>query len=101
MVLAAQTRQARWLAVNLGTGLNTRVIDQPRLVPGRCGSQSVIVYVPRRPWDRSIRHQADTSRTERVLGHTQSVASKDGVERTVASFGEFDADIRSSIESGR
>lgn len=92
LVRAATTVEAGGKAFNLGTGKQTRVKDLARLVIDACNSRSEIAYVSRRPWDHSLRRQADVTRAQQVLGFEASMALEDGIVETVAWFKEnYDA----------
>lgn len=84
-------------AFNLGTGVQTRVIDLARAVIELCESKSEIVYAPRRSWDHSVRRQADISKSQRVLGLAPSVGFRDGLERTVVWFRENMSQIENAV----
>jgi len=86
LVRAAGTAEAGGEALNLGTGIQTRVIDLANLVLKACDSQSKVEYAPRRSWDHSTRRQADISRAQRVLGLAVSVRIEEGIEKTVRWF---------------
>jgi nucleoside-diphosphate-sugar epimerase len=86
LVRAGLTPAAHGEAVNLGTGRETRVIDLARTVVRLCESRSEIVFAPRRPWDHSLRRQADNGKARRLLGLAPSVDFETGLERTVHWF---------------
>jgi UDP-glucose 4-epimerase len=88
LVRAAQTPAAGGGAFNLGTGIQTRVIDLARLIIAACKSRSRIEYAPRRSWDKNARRQADITRARAVLGFQPGVPVEEGVARTVEWFEE-------------
>jgi nucleoside-diphosphate-sugar epimerase len=88
LVRCAVTPAAHGEAVNLGTGVQTRVIDMARAVLELTGSSSQIEYAPRRSWDHSIRRQADNSKARTLLGLDPAVRLRHGLERTVAWYQE-------------
>src|SRR5437867_1121186 len=86
LLAAAEATGAPGEAFNLGTGIQTRVIDLAEIVIKACRSTSQIEFAPRRPWDRSIRREADISKAKSVLGFQPTVGIREGVERTVDWF---------------
>lgn len=73
-------------AFNLGSGVQTRVIDMARTVLELTGSSSAIEYAPRRAWDHSLRRQADNCKARTQLGLSPDVVLREGLERTVEWF---------------
>lgn len=88
LMSSASTPAAHGEAVNLGTGVQTRVVDLATTIIELCDSRSEIRYAPRRSWDHSVRRQADNSKARTLLGAVPAVALRDGLERTVAWFHE-------------
>jgi len=86
LLAAAEATGAPGEAFNLGTGIQTRVIDLAEIVIKACRSTSRIEFAPRRPWDRSIHREADISKAKSVLGFQPTVGIREGVERTVDWF---------------
>jgi UDP-glucose 4-epimerase len=86
LLAAAEATAAPGEAFNLGTGIQTRVIDLAEIVIKACRSSSQIEFAPRRPWDRSIHREADISKARSVLGFRPSMGIREGVERTVDWF---------------
>jgi nucleoside-diphosphate-sugar epimerase len=84
LIRAALTPAAFGEAFNLGTGVQTRIIDLAELIIKTCGSRSPIQYAARRPWDKSLRREANITRARAVLGFCPAVALREGVERTMA-----------------
>jgi UDP-glucose 4-epimerase len=101
LVAAATTPEAHGLAFNLGTGLETRIIDLAQVVIRACDSASEIVYGPRRDWDHSLRRQADITRAASTLSFKAQVPLEEGIRRTVAWFREHEDKIAQSISSAR
>jgi nucleoside-diphosphate-sugar epimerase len=93
LVRAATIPAAGGAAFNLGTGIQTRVIDLARAIVARVGSKSSIHYAPRRPWDHSTRRQADIGRAREILGFRPAVALEEGIARTVDWFREVRTEI--------
>jgi nucleoside-diphosphate-sugar epimerase len=86
LIAAATVKPAHGQALNLGTGVQTRIEDLAHMVIDACGSSSHLEYAPRRSWDRSAHRQADISRASLVLGFSPSTRIRDGIERTVSWF---------------
>ena len=86
LLAAAEATGAPGEAFNLGTRIQTRVIDLAEIVIKACRSTSQIEFAPRRPWDRSIHREADISKAKSVLGFQPTVGIREGVERTVDWF---------------
>ncbi len=84
LVRCARTALAHGEAVNLGTGIQTRIIDMARMVIEITGSDSAIEFAPRRPWDHTLRRQADNSKAGSLVGLTPRVPLRDGLEAAVA-----------------
>jgi len=88
LLTAADAEGATGEAFNLGTGIQTRVIDLAEIVIKTCRSTSQIEFAPRRTWDRSLHREADISKAKGVLGFRPAVGIREGVERTVGWFRE-------------
>ena len=86
LLLAGTVPESHGGAFNLGTGIETRVLDLADLIIELCQSRSTIEYGPRRQWDHSVRRQADISRAKGVLGLQPQVALADGLARTITWF---------------
>ena len=88
LVRCAVTPQAWGQALNLGTGVETRIRDLAELIIAACDSSSRIEYAPRRAWDHSARRQADITRARALLGFDPTWRVADGVRETVRWFRE-------------
>lgn len=97
LLRCALTPEAGGQAFNLGTGRETRIIDLARAVLAATGSNSDIVFRPRRDWDHSLRRQADIGRARAVLGMSPGVGLEDGLARTVAWFRDNLDNITASL----
>jgi nucleoside-diphosphate-sugar epimerase len=86
LVRAAGSPGASGLAVNLGTGIQTRVLDLAHAIIELCESRSGIRFAPRRAWDKSTHRQADISLARTAIGFQPSVQVREGIRRTVAWF---------------
>jgi nucleoside-diphosphate-sugar epimerase len=88
LLAAAEAPGACGEAINLGTGIQTRVIDLAEMVIKACRSASRIEFSSRRPWDRSIRREADIAKARSLLSFRPAVGVPEGIERTVRWFRE-------------
>jgi nucleoside-diphosphate-sugar epimerase len=100
LLAAAQTPAMRGEAVNLGSGVQTRILDLAEMVIKACRSASRIEFTSRRPWDRAIHRAADISKARNSLGFMPAISIVEGIDRTVEWFHEnrqrIDAAMRTS-----
>jgi UDP-glucose 4-epimerase len=94
---AATMDSAHKQAFNLGTGIETRVIDMAQAVIRLCNSGSTIEYAPRRSWDHSLRRQADVTLAGSALGFRPTITFENGLARTVQWFQENQDRIEASM----
>jgi UDP-glucose 4-epimerase len=99
LVRLALTPAAAGDAFNLGTALQTRVIDLARMIIDACSSNSKVEYAPRRSWDKSLHREADISHARGVLGFSPSVRVADGIAATVRWFRENRNDIANAAQN--
>jgi UDP-glucose 4-epimerase len=97
LVRAATSSAASGLAINLGTGIQTRILGLAQTIIEMCGSRSEIRFAPRRAWDKSTHRQADISLAGRALGFQPTVGVSEGIGRTVAWFRENLEQIENEI----
>ena len=88
LLASAEAPGACGHAFNLGTGVQTRIIDLAEMIIKACRSTSPIQFAPRRPWDHSTHREADIGKARATLGFTPLVSVRDGIERTVDWFRE-------------
>ncbi len=88
LVRAAGTPGAVGQAINLGTGVQARILDLAEMIIKGCKSRSRIEFAPRRPWDRSLHREANIGRAKEILGFSPTVSLYDGIGRTVEWFRE-------------
>lgn len=86
LVRAATIEAAHGQAINLGTGIETRVLDLATAIIGLVSSSSSIQFTERRAWDHSVRRQANIDRGGTVLGFRPRIELQTGLGRTVAWF---------------
>jgi len=101
LLAAAERPEASGEAFNLGTGIQTRVIDLAEIVIKACRSTSRIEFAPRRSWDRSLHREADISKAKATLGFQPTVGVREGIERTVDWFREHFDRIAAAVTAGR
>ncbi len=97
LIRSAQIEAAAGGAFNLGTGIQTRVIDLARRIIDECKSKSRVEFAPRRLWDKSNHRRADISRARSVLGFQPGVRIEEGIVRTVAWFRENHQKIEAEV----
>jgi nucleoside-diphosphate-sugar epimerase len=99
LLASAEVPAARGDAFNLGTGVQTRVIDLAEMIVKACRSASPIRFAPRRSWDRSTHREADVGKARATLGFAPVVSVREGVERTVDWFRENRERIASTLSA--
>jgi UDP-glucose 4-epimerase len=99
LLAAADASAARGEAFNLGTGIQTKVIDLAEIVIKACRSTSRIEFAPRRGWDRSTHREADISKARAQLGFAPVVSVREGIERTVDWFRQDVARIATAVKT--
>jgi UDP-glucose 4-epimerase len=97
MMAAADVPAARGEAFNLGTGVQTRIIDLAEMVLKACRSTSGLEFGPRRPWDRSTHREANIGKARHLLRFAPTVNLAEGIERTVDWFRENWARIEGAV----
>lgn len=99
LIGAALTPAAHGEALNLGTGIQTRVDALARRIIEACESSSAIEFTERRAWDKSTHRQADIDRARRTIAFDPVVTIPDGIVQTVAWFQANRARIAATVES--
>jgi nucleoside-diphosphate-sugar epimerase len=99
LMLAGTVSSADAQAFNLGTGIQTRVIDLAQQIISACASKSRIDYAPRRSWDHSLRRQADIGKATSQLQFQPGVTLADGIQRTVEWFARHRAAIEREVRA--
>lgn len=97
LMLSSQQAEAHGQAINLGTGIQTRIVDLAKMIIDLCSSQSVIEYHPPRPWDKSKHREANIDRARTLLGFRPQVTLEKGLERTVEWFRKNMGKIEASV----
>jgi UDP-glucose 4-epimerase len=96
LIAGAFTPQAAGEVFNLGTSIQTEVIDLATRINEHVGNQAGVVYHPRRDWDHSEKKAADVSKAQRVLGWEPRVRLPEGLEQTWRWFQDRRDDIKRS-----
>ncbi|MFO0569276.1 MAG: NAD-dependent epimerase/dehydratase family protein [Polyangiaceae bacterium] len=86
LLRSSTTTAARGEAINLGTGVQTRIGDLAEWVVAACNSKSRIEFAPRRVWDKSVHREANIGRAKALLGFQPTVGVRAGLEPTVDWF---------------
>jgi nucleoside-diphosphate-sugar epimerase len=97
LVRLALTPAASGDAFNLGTSVQTQIIDLARMIIEACDSKSRIEFGSRRSWDKSLHREADISRARSVLGFNPAVQVSQGLVSTVLWFRKHMKDIASAL----
>ncbi len=78
-----EAHRARGQLLNVGTGVETRIVDLAQRIVRTLGlSDDRIVVEPPRPWDRVLRRSADVQRLADVFGRLPSTPLDAGLGRT-------------------
>ena len=85
-------------AINLGSGVEHRVIDMANLVNKITGNKAGIVYTERRDWDVKTRLLSCTTKANRILGYKPQMKFEDGLLRVHEWFVENWNNIQKSAE---
>lgn len=84
-------------AFNLGTGLQTRIIDLAQMIIRLCKSHSRIEFAPRRAWDRSVTRQANIDKAKSMISFAPKTGVEEGLAATIEWFRENMAEIESAV----
>ena len=71
-------------AYNLGTGVETRIVDLAKAICDQTQSRSRVDVGEQRSWDHSVRRAAATEKSERDLSFKAGVDIKTGIAETIA-----------------
>ncbi|MGB9937095.1 MAG: NAD-dependent epimerase/dehydratase family protein [Methanobacterium sp.] len=87
-------------AINLGSGLDHKVIDMASKVNELTGNDEGIDFVPRRNWDAKTKLLSSIEKAEAILDYKPKIKFEDGLEKTYAWFVENWENIEKSAEFG-
>ena len=93
-----QKEEAVGEAINLGSGMEHRVIDLANMVNELTGNEAGIRYIERRDWDVKHRLLSSIEKAKRLLGYEPRTGFEDGLKKVHAWFTENWADIEGSAE---
>jgi nucleoside-diphosphate-sugar epimerase len=85
-------------AINLGSGMEHRVIDLANMVNEFAGNEAGIKYVERRNWDVKHRLLSSITKAKRLLGYEPQTGFEDGLKKVHAWFVENWENIEGSAE---
>jgi nucleoside-diphosphate-sugar epimerase len=80
--------QAIGEAMNLASGVETRVIDLAKSINKLIGNEKGVVMQPKRDWDKSTRRRASIDKAKRLIGYKPSTSLGPGLNSTLAWFRE-------------
>jgi UDP-glucose 4-epimerase len=83
-------------AINLASGVETKVIDLANWVNELTGNKAGIEYRPKRDWDKSTRRRASIDKARKILGYDPSTRFSDGLAEVKRWFQSNWKDIESS-----
>jgi nucleoside-diphosphate-sugar epimerase len=85
-------------AINLGSGMEHRVIDLANMVNELTGNEAGISYVERRDWDVKHRLLSSIEKAKKLLGYEPQMGFEDGLKKVHAWFVEYWENIERSAE---
>ncbi len=97
LIAGAFVPQAVGEVFNLGTSIETEVIELATQINGLTGNAAGVDYKPRRDWDHCAKKAGDFSKAGRILGFKPTVRVPDGLERTHRWFVEQRARISETV----
>jgi UDP-glucose 4-epimerase len=85
-------------SINLGSGIEHRVIDMANTVNKLAGNDSGIVFAERRNWDVKCRLLSSIDKAKRLLGYQPKMKFEDGLENVRSWFENNWDDIKMTAE---
>jgi len=85
-------------AINLGSGMEHRVVDMARKVSAIAGNDAGIEYIKRRDWDAKTRLLSSIEKAKRLLDYKPQMEFEDGLTRVHGWFVDNWEDVRRSAE---
>jgi len=86
------------MGINLGSGMEHRVIDLANNVNAFAGNEAGIIYIERRDWDVKHRLLSSIAKAKRLLGYEPQTGFDDGLKKVHAWFVENWENIGRSAE---
>lgn len=75
-------------AVNLASGVETRIIDLANMINEVTGSTAGVIFKPRRDWDKAIRRRASIEKARKLLGYQPKTDMGTGLKKVYCWFKE-------------
>ncbi len=85
-------------AINLGSAMETRVIDMANMIKKLTGNHEGIAYAARRDWDAKTRLLSSIEKAKKILDYKPQMTFKNGLKKTHEWFIENWDNIDSSAE---
>ena len=73
-------------AINLGSGMEHRVIDMAQMVNELAGNEAGVIYVEQRDWDVKHRLLSSIEKAKRLLGYKPQTEFEDGLKKVYVWF---------------
>ena len=86
LLLLGCVEQASGEAFNIGTGIETQIIEIARLINELTQNQGGIEFVKKRSWDKTTRRLASIEKAQSLLGYAPKRTLRDGLTVTIAWF---------------
>ena len=80
--------QAIGEAMNLASGVETRIVDLAKSINKLSGNERGVVMHPKRDWDKSTRRRASIDKAKRLIGYKPSTNLELGLNSTLTWFKE-------------
>jgi UDP-glucose 4-epimerase len=80
--------QAIGEAMNLASGVETRIIDLAKSINKLTGNEKGVIMQPKRDWDKSTRRRASIDKAKRLIWYKPSTSLQLGLNSTLAWFKE-------------
>lgn len=98
LLRAAACKEARGEAINIASGVETKIRRVAEVVLEKTGSRVPIVFGKRRVWDRKERLLADISKARALLGYKPGgIGIEEGIERTLKWMMEHMEEIKAEV----
>jgi len=85
-------------AINLASGVETRIIDLANWINEITGNKAGVVFKPRRSWDKAIRRRASIEKARKLLGYKPKTDMKTGLRKVYDWFRENWENISESVK---
>jgi nucleoside-diphosphate-sugar epimerase len=68
---------------NIGTGVETRILDLATKINRLTGNKAPLKFLPRRSWDKTLRRNADITLAREHVGYSPTVDLETGLKKTI------------------